>query len=134
MQMTGQELGLASEIVKVARSLLETSLDGMTRQKAVRKVNEVLSRHTKGFFRDEDWRNVNVIWKDLTAEGIDWTLEDTKYDHNREGVPTSKTWKFKVDFKNESGRSMTIYGVVVAAGAGTVADPLGRYDLTAYVS
>jgi hypothetical protein len=134
-QRTRRELGLASEIAKIAKTLLAaTSLDGMNRRQASRKVNEILSRHTKGFFTDESWVPVNAIWKDLTDEGIDWTLENTKYDHDRDNVPTSKTWKFKVDFQNERGRPTTMYGVVVAAGAGSVQDPLSRYDLVAYVS
>lgn len=135
MQRTRRELGLASEVVKIAKSLLAaTSLDGMNRRKAVNKINEVLHRHTKGFFTDDSWAPVNAIWKALTDEGIDWTLEGTQYDHNRDQVPTSKTWKFKVDFVNEKARPVTIYGVVVASGAGTVEDPLSRYDLVAYVS
>ena len=110
-------------------------LDGMNRRQAAKKVNEILSRHTKGFFTDDSWVPVNAIWKDLTQEGIDWTLEKTHYDndpHTR--VPISKTWQFKVDFQNERGRPMTMYGVVVASGCASVESPLDKYDLVAYIS
>jgi hypothetical protein len=125
----------SSEILKIAKNLLSTtSLDGMTRQKAVKKVNGVLSRHTKGLFKDDAWVPVNAIWKALDDEGIDSTLENTKYDTNRDGVPTSKTWKFRVDFLNDKGKPTVLFGVVVAAGCGQTSDILGKYDLVAYCS
>jgi len=125
----------SSEILKVAKNLLAmTVLDGMTRQKAVKKVNGVLSRYTKGLFKDDAWVPVNAIWKALDDEGIDSTLENTKYDTNRDGVPTSKTWKFRVDFLNDKGKPTVLFGVVVAAGCSSVESPLDKYDLVGYVS
>jgi hypothetical protein len=136
MKRTRRELGLASEVIKIAKTILGTSsLDGMNRRQAARKVSEVLKRHTKGFFRDESWMPVNATWKALTDEGIDWTLEKSFYNSDSQTrVPTSKTWEFWVDFQNEKGRPMKLYGVIVAAGAGSVEDPLSRYDIVAYVS
>jgi len=110
------------------------ALNGMNRVKAARTVNNILSPHTKGFFKDNSWEAVGVIWKALTDASIDWTMEGSQYDHNRDNVPTSKTWKFKVDFINDKGRPTILYGIVTAAGAGSIEDPLDRYDLVAYVS
>lgn len=115
----------------VARS---TSLDGMTRQQAKRKINEVLGRHTKGFFRDEFWKPVDDIWKDFVKEGIDAYLINTEYYKNDAGTPSGKIWKFYVEFTNEKGRVVQLYGIMQASGAGTVKDPLSVYDLVAYVS
>ena len=113
---------------------VQDALNGMNRVKAARTVNNILSPLTKGFYRDDAWEAVGVIWNALTEAGIDWTMEGTKYDHDRDGVPTGKTWKFKVDFTNDKGRPMILYGVVVGSGAGRIEDPLERYDLVAYVS
>lgn len=126
---------MASEILRVARVLVASTLDGMTKQRAARKVNEVLSRHTKGFFRDEDWSNVKRVWDALAAEGIDYTITNTFYDKDQNTqVPTSKTWRFEIEFQNDRGRPMKLYGVLTAAGAGSVQDPLERYDIVAYVN
>jgi hypothetical protein len=132
MDIEGVEM---DRITRIASKMVAgTSLDGMSNQRAKRRINEVLKRHTKGFFSDEYWAPVNDTWKALTDEGIDWTLEGTKYDHDRDNVPTSKTWTFKVEFLNDRGRPTTVYGVIVASGAGSCDFPLDKYDLVAYVS
>jgi hypothetical protein len=61
-------------------------------------------------------------------------MTGNQYLHNEQGVPNGKTWKFTIKFENNNRREMTLYGIVTASGAGTVADPLSRYDLVAYVS
>jgi len=49
-------------------------------------------------------------------------------------VPMRKIWQFEIPFTSERGRKGTLYGRVVAAGAGSVEEPLDKYDVTAYVS
>ena len=113
----------------------DNSLDGMNKQRAKRNVNSILQKMTpNGIVRDNDWRNVTVLFKALTEAAIDWDLTKTFYDKDREGRPNSKTWKFEVNFTNNRGRNTTLYGVVVASGAGSVEDPLDAYDIVAYVS
>ena len=48
------------------------------------------------------------------------------------GNPNAKTWYVQVDYNDKRGRPQSIYGRVRAAGAGTVEDPLSRYDIVAY--
>lgn len=125
------------QLLRLARTVLaddENPLDGLDKRKASRIVNKALSQHTKGFFSDTSWQAVQRVWKDLDRAGIDWYLTDNFYSKNREGVPESKTWKFEVKFVNNRGRPAVLYGVLQAAGAGSVDDPLDRYDITAYVS
>ena len=121
---------------RISRSFVAaSSLDGMSRVRAVRKVNDVLSRHTKGFFRDEDWSNVKrTVWDELDREGITYTITSADYQTDGRGVPVSKTWKLQIEWVNDRGQDQTMYGVVIAAGAGTVEDPMSRYDLVAYCS
>ena len=106
----------------------------MTKVTAKNNVNRLLARYTKGFFTDDSWRPVHQIWKAMTSAAIDWEVTDTEYRKNDEGRPASKRWKFEVNFNDKSGRPKTLHGVVIAAGAGSVEDPLDRYDLVAYVS
>ena len=41
-----------------------TPIDGMGKEPAKRKIYKGIGKLTKGFFRDEDWRNVNKVFKD----------------------------------------------------------------------
>jgi len=112
----------------------ETSLAGMSKQVAKRNVNKLLSRYTRGLFRDSSWQAVHKIFDAMDAAQINWHMTDAEYRHNDQGVPTAKEWKFEIDFINNRDRKNTLYGIVVASGAGSVEDPLDRYDLVAYVS
>jgi hypothetical protein len=125
----------AAELLRVARSLIGSNrLDGVSKAKAARFVNNLMNPLTKGFFRDEDWSNVDKIWKALTREGIEYSMTKTSYSTDRDGTPNGKTWMFQIEFVNDQGRATTLYGTVVASGAGSVKDPLDRYDIVAYVS
>jgi len=50
------------------------------------------------------------------------------------GVDVRKVWTFEIEFINARGKRDTLYGVLTAAGAGSVQEPLSKYDVTAYVS
>ena len=129
---------IARELLQVARSLtasLESpSLDGMTKRQATRKVNDILSKNSKGIFSDESWVPVNKIWNELRADGIDFNTTGAEYLKNEHGVSTGKQWKFQVSFINEKGRNTILYGTVTASGCGSVESPLSRYDLVSYCS
>ena len=125
---------IALDTLRLAEKTLN-ALNGMRKAQARKFVNDLIHPFTKGIFRDESWRGVRDIWDELDRAGIDWHIEDNFYNHDdRTGVPISKTWKFEVEFKNEKGRPTTLYGICVAAGAGSVEQPLEKYDVTAYVS
>ena len=111
-------------------------LDGKNNQSARNFVNKILSAHSKGFFSDEDWGEIHKIWNAMNAAGLDWNTTDNKYikDPTRPmDMPISKEWRFEVRFTNNNQRPTILYGVATAHGAGSVEDPLGRYDITAYV-
>ena len=127
--------GLRCVARKVMAADSSNPLDGMRRRKAVSIVSNLMARHTRGFFRDDFWKPVHAIWRELEKNGIPVVLQSAEYQHDGSGqMPTSKTWKFTVDFLNERGRPTTLHGVVVASGAGSVEDPLDRYDVVAYAT
>ncbi len=132
----GRGESVAASMLRLAKAILakENPLNGMSRSRASRFVNKVLSKHTKGFFRDTAWQAVHRVWKDMDDAGLEWNLTDNYYTENEEGIAASKTWKFEVEFLNNRERLTKLSGVIIASGAGSVEDPLDRYDLVAYVS
>jgi hypothetical protein len=129
---------VADSLLKIAESLVgadeESALDGMTKQRAIRNVNKILGKLTGGLFSDDYWKPINDTFKLLSRAGIDYKITKTQYTKNSDGVPESKRWNFEIEFVNNRGRVNKLYGVIVASGAGTVADPLSRYDVVAYAS
>ena len=102
----------------------------MSKPTAVRKLYKILGRSTAGFFSDESWQAVHKVFDLLKQAGVYYTLTRTEYQKNDQGVPSSKTWWLEVSFLNPAGKEQTIHSYIVAAGAGSVRDPLDRYDLT----
>jgi len=80
-----------------------------------------------GFFSDEAWENVHDVWKRFDLMGLDYILVASLY--GGEFPSIYKEWKFKI---NCNGKN--IYGNLIAAGAGTIKDPLSRYDITLVLS
>ena len=107
-------------------------LDGMTPAQAKKAVNRVIPHEQiKGFFSDESWQGIQQIWNAFNDAGLNWNIMDTQYS-NDQGVPTGKTWQVQVDYTDRRNKPMSIHGVVRAAGAGSVENPLERYDIVAY--
>lgn len=114
------------------------ALDGMPRRKVVDLVNKVIEKsHLGGFFSDQYWKPINGLWKNFEKAGIPVGITKSDYEHESMGgqrMPVRKVWRFEVEFLNDKGRPTTVYGQVVAAGAGSVADPMEKYDVTAYAN
>lgn len=109
-------------------------LNGLTKNQATKFVNELIYSHTKGFFTDQSWRPVNSIRDAMNKAQLDWNMTDNNYTHNENGIPEGKNWEFEVRFWNRRGVKTILYGHIRAAGAGSVEDPLEKYDLVAYVN
>ena len=128
----------ASELLRIAKFMIArdvNTLNGISNQAAKRYVNRILSEHTKGFFHDQSWEGVHRVWKALDDNGIDWTMTGNEYQKDSpSGMPIRKQWKFEVSFVNNNDRPVTLYGVLIASGAGSVDDVLSKYDLVSYVS
>ena len=113
----------------------ETSLDGLSKATAVRRVNSLLSKYSKGLFKDVGWGGVDRIWKAMDSAVINWELKSNRYIEDRDtGESNTKEWKFEVYFDDKNGRFKKLHGVVIAMAAGSVKEPWDRYDLAAYVS
>ena len=86
----------------------------------------------KGLFKDEYWQPINAIWKKLTALGLEWHLTNNYYEHKF--PPTFKIWEFEISFTNKNGRPDKLFGRITASGAGSVQEPLDKYDVTVVIS
>jgi len=101
----------------------------MTRVTAKNRINKILRECTSGLFSDEYWQPIHKSFRAIIEAGFDIIITNTQYQEDYRGIPISKVWKFEIAFGNKP-----IYGVMTAHGAGTVEDPLNRYDISAYVS
>lgn len=133
-----ERMNIEQELVKVAKELVSENtglgLEGMTKAKATKFVNDLIRPHTKGLFKDIYWEPIGKIWKVLTDANVSWELKKADYIYGQGGKTSGKEWKFEVYFRNNNQNFTTLYGVIVAAWAGSVKDPSDKYDLVAYVS
>ena len=92
---------------------------------------------TRGFFHDNSWEPIRIIYNKfneiLNPMGIDMVMTENHYDKEH-SPPQYKIWSFEIRFINQKAKSDTIYGRIMAAGAGSITDPLERYDLTVTMS
>lgn len=118
------------------------ALDGKSKTNAKNWVLGKINRHTKGFYRDNSWRPIHAIWKDFDKLRLKWHMTESHYeeemittsDGSRYSVPIRKIWSFEVCFVNNRDKEDRLYGRIVAAGAGSVEDPLDRYDVNVTLS
>lgn len=99
-----------------------------------KKINTAICQAAPGIFSDGYWESTQIIWDALTIacdkNGFVWAIEGSKYDADEvSGALVQKTWNFSVT----DGQQRKSYGVVVAAGAGGVIEPLSKYDICAYI-
>ena len=117
-------------------------LGGKSKTNAKNWVLGKINRHTRGFYSDAYWTPIHAIWKDFDKLRLNWTMTGANYeeemvtfsDGGRFSVPVRKIWKFEVKYVNNRDKDDVLIGRIVAAGAGSVEDPLDRYDVTVTLS
>jgi len=102
----------------------------MTRQGFRNQINKILREKTAGYHTDQFWTPINEAFQALRNIGIEVTITNTWYDQDERWNPIRKTWQIEIPF----GDKKPLHGVIIAAGAGTIAEPLATYDVVAYVS
>jgi hypothetical protein len=122
-----------SSFSKIAQEVPPTqnmSTTPISKQSLKNKIYRVITPLTQGFFHDQSWENVRKVWDALTHMGLDWNTTDSQYLGD---PPSSKRWKFEIRFINNRNRPDTLYGTIIASGAGNTDDILGRYDLSVII-
>jgi len=120
------------KIIKTEKyAQMQNALNGKSKQSAKGYLYKLVSPYTKGIYSDTYWQPIQAIWKSFTENGIDWELSaPSQYFKDEKGNPIRKEWYFKITFLNNRQRPNEIHGTVTAAGAGSVQQPLDRYDVT----
>lgn len=105
---------------------------GMSKAKLKSTIYKMIGDATKKIYSDQYWNGVKKIWDVLDALELDWYIHKTEYKtYNKENkMPDAKEWRFQMKWFDNKGKSQTIGGIVTAHGAGSVEDPLDRYDVT----
>lgn len=126
-----KEIGKTAGWIKKAQYARNENnpLNGKTKQSASNFIYKAVGDMTKGFFNDDSWKGVHDIFKKLDSLGIDSYIVDTKYYHDEEYTPIGKHFYIEIPFVDNKGADKVLQGTITAAGAGTVRDPLSRYDL-----
>lgn len=111
-------------------------IDGMNKKKAINFIikNFKVYEKLKGFFSDEAWQPINGIIGELQKGGIPIQIEKTEYYKDNNGNPAGKIWQCEIPFTNQNNRPDKLYVRITAAGAGSINDPLSRYDCTFTIS
>ena len=118
-------------------STTEHFINGQSNNVAASRVNKILQSLSRGMFSDNSWEAINNIFKKLSELGLDVTVVSAKYGGHAEtdnGMAKYKEWRISIPFTNNKGKAVELVGQITAHGAGSVEQPLDRYDITAYVS
>jgi len=99
------------------------SSDAKMKSKIYAVVKECLS----GLYSDDNWEPVHKFANEMRKILPNFTMYNAKY---RGDFPhTSKTWECIGSFKDIKGSDRVVVGTLTASGAGSVKDPLERYDV-----
>jgi hypothetical protein len=102
----------------------------MTRKQLVNKINKAICDKAHGLFSDSGWAGQRII-EDIISNfpGINIKEQNSHYLQDHNGNPVGKMWNYVVT----DGLSL-VYVFIHAAGAGSVKNPLSKYDITSYAS
>ncbi len=123
-------MGKITEVFNTVNSSDSTTtpLNGMSNERARKFVAKIArSGYHNGIYNDDFWDGKNGILKALGDAGIDYDLISAQY--SPEFPNTWKEWKLKFTFDNDRGIQKEMIGTIIAAGAGSVEQPLDRYDM-----
>lgn len=119
----GGQTGLGADGLSKAR--LKTLLYKETKKCTFNKI-----------WKDTAWNGPQCIWDAFNRLDLNWHITKSEYRKDKDGIskmPSSKEWTFEIKWENDKGKWKTIGGMVTAAGAGSVEDPLSRYDVNMVV-
>lgn len=116
----------------ITESKTGMGIDGLSKA----RVKTLIYKETKKWtynklYKDQYWQGPQGIWDTFDKLDLNWQIDSADYKNynNKGGMPDNKEWKFTIMWDNDKGKYMKQSGMVTASGAGTVDDPLGKYDL-----
>lgn len=120
---------------RVASKIKEAKLDipVFTPAKLKSQMYKVISKYNS-IYKDDSWEKVTKMVKDLDKILPNLNVIEAKYRHNEAGVPDGKRWFYVGVIEDSKKKKWVVVLNVTAHGAGSVEDPLDRYDITAVVN
>lgn len=110
--------------------------DGLTKSKIKTLIYKETKKCTHNkLYKDNYWEGPKCIWDTFDKLNLNWTMLDSKYRLSKTGgkmgfkMPDAKEWKFEIHWHDKKMNYKNTGGYLVAAGTGTVEDPLSKYDL-----
>jgi hypothetical protein len=104
----------------------------------INQIHRAVEHLTRGIYSDDSWKPVHDIFATFDSLGLKWKTTGANYDSDptapSNSMPSSKRWKFEIEFINQKGKPDTIFGQIIASGAGSIANPLDKYDLVITLS
>jgi hypothetical protein len=110
-------------------------LDGMSKQRVKTFLYKITKKWTHNrLYKDDYWQGPQGVWKEFNDANVNWQIDRSEYYKDPHGISdpmvnVGKRWYFTVFFDNDKGKHIKMNGQLIAAGAGSVEDPLDRYDL-----
>jgi DNA-binding transcriptional regulator WhiA len=112
----------------------QSAIDGMSKQKAKTMIYKAIKPHYHNrMYKDAYWEGPHNVFKEFEKMNLNWVMEKVEYQSER-GVNIRKEWRFKILFDNDRNKQNELYGHLTASGAGSMEDPLEKYDLIFVVS
>lgn len=110
--------------------------DGLSKQKLKTLIHKETKKCTYNkLYSDNYWKGPQCIWDTFNKLNLNWAITKSEYKNTKDDikmgllVPTRKEWHFEINWNNNKGKQQKMEGYLTAAGAGTVDDPLAKYDL-----
>jgi len=106
--------------------------DGLSKAKLKTLIYKSTKKCTYNkLYKDSYWQGPQCIWNTFDELNLNWHIDSSDYKkYNKEVVmPDAKEWRFTIMWDDNKGKFKKQKGIVTASGAGTVDDPLKKYDL-----
>lgn len=121
--------------MRLKRYIIESKtgmgIDGLSKA----KVKTLIYKETKKctynkLYKDQFWQGPKCIWDTFDKLDLNWQIDSSDYkNRNKSKMPDAKEWTFTIMWDDNKGKNIKQSGLVTAAGAGSVEDPLEKYDL-----
>lgn len=110
--------------------------DGMSKQKLKTLIYKETKKCTHNkLYSDSYWQGPQCIWDVFNKLDLNWHITKSEYKNNKDDramgikMPSRKEWHFEIEWSGPNNKYLKTGGYLTAAGAGTIDDPLGKYDL-----
>lgn len=114
----------------------KSPIDGLKKKQAINFITKKYNIYNRfrGFFSDSAWQPINTLIGEIQKDDIPFDIQKTEYYKDTNGNPAGKIWTCEIPFINQNNRPDKLHVRITASGAGSVADPLDRYDIVFTIS